>query len=242
MSFKKHAFSLIELLITIAIISLLLFMGVKFYSEQKEKSDIRIAQAEMIEILKYAKMAKTTDGAYHQFIYQMGYTPKGKITSVIGTASRTTPCCNTTANAYPSLGTSPCSKSQGTVRSYNITAGERCGPGFICNGCDLGSCPTGSTCSCQGEQAYKTYSYYNCRNDSLNKATYNMEICKDSNYNEECDISSDHLYTSFPSFSKCTPSPSTWCDCDNFMVGAKSKKSYSQELTLNHENKLCSKK
>ena len=239
MNLKNHAFSLIELLTTVTIIVLLLFFGVKFYTEQKEQSNIRIAQSEMIEVLKYAKMAKTVDIGYHQFLYQMGYTPKGIITSIVGTgASGTAPCCSN----YPALGHATCTKNKGSVRTYQISTGESCGPGFICTNCELGVCPAGGgNCTCRGEQAVESYTYYNCQNDSLNSATYNLQICNDGTYGETCETSLAPSVSSFPSFSKCPPGGGGWCNCNKFVVGAKSN-FFAEEITLNHNNKLCIKK
>ena len=238
MILNNKAFALTELLVTFGIIAVLTLLGVKFYNEHKESNQLKIAQTEAIEVLRLAQMAKQTDGWYHQFLFQMGYTPKGKITSVVGTgASNTSPCCS----RYPALGHSSCTKTIGSVQSYQISGGQTCGLGFICtSGCQLGSCPSG-TCTCQGERAVESYSYYNCENDALNKATYNLKICNASNYNNRCDTTKAPSVTTFPTFSKCPPSPSSWCNCNQFMVGVKSNL-FKQELTLNNKNLLCVKK
>ena len=173
-------------------------------------------------------MAKIADGAYHQFLYQMGYTPHGKIIVAVGTgAGSSNPCCSN----YPNLGVSPCVKSIGgpPPPSYTISGGESCGLGFICNTCKLGQCPDGQTCNCNSQAIDQHYTYYNCKNDALNKATNNIQIC-DNQSPTPC-IKPSSL-PSFPSsFSNCTPSPSTWCDCNNFMAGAKSHL-FDEEVTL----------
>ncbi|MDE0092534.1 MAG: type II secretion system protein, partial [Oligoflexia bacterium] len=170
---KNKAFSLIELLVTLVIIGVLSLFGIKLYTEQKKNNIIRMTQAEMTEVLKYAKMAKITDGGYHQFLYQMGYTPKGKIFSAVGTrASNTAPCCRPSASndpyGYPSLGTSPCVRTIGSANSYTISQGQSCGMGFICcnnstcassNRCELGRCNS-SSCTCAGQNSVKSYTYY----------------------------------------------------------------------------------
>ena len=230
---NNKAFSLIELLVIVIIMVILVTVGARFYNDSKKKNYITTAQTELVGVLQYANLTKQVDRWYHQFIYQMGYTPKGILTVIVGTgASNSVPCCSN----YPALGTTPCQKSGGSANSYNIGKDENCGVGFICtSGCNFGKCNS-SSCTCQGEGAFETYSYYNCKNDSLNKATNNKLICDDSGYNENCD--STQLPASFPAFSKCVTS--TWCNCNSFTAGAKSK-SFDYEVTLNHENKLCAK-
>ena len=253
MGFNNQAFSLIELLITFVILVILVLMGTKTYNEQKKNSNIRIVQSEMTEVLRYAKMAKTTDGAYHQFLYQMGYTPKGKVIAMIGTgASDTIPCCAD----YPLPGRSPCAKIIGRPddNDYTITEKEEtCVEGFRCiTGCKFGQCES-PPCTCRGAQAVENYSYYNCKNDPINKATDNVKICEayikntnDPNYDPDlkCDIRSEITNTpTFFSFSNCARKRRRdhgWCTCDLFLVGAKSLK-FDEELTLREDNRLCKK-
>ena len=251
MTLKNKAFSTIEMLMTFAIAALLFLIGARFYNEQKKDNDIRMTQAEMTEALKFVQMAKQMDGGYHQFLYQMGYTPKGKIIAIIGTgAGNTSPCCSD----YPALGDLTCTKTIGAVvNTYKISGGQTCGEGFICcdtsdsscpgpDNCQFGKCPPGKTCACKGEQAVESYSYYNCKNDSLNNATNNIEIC--NHYSSltppdpdlKCETSS--APAAFPTFTKCTPNPTGWCNCDQFMIGAKSN-FFKHEITLNHKNNLC---
>ena len=242
MKLKNQAFSTTELLVTFTIASILVLMGTKAYNEQKKNSNIRITQSEMIEVLRYAKMAKTTDGAYHQFLYQMGYTPKGEVIAIIGTgASDTNHCCHKRNKKYPRLGSSPCS-TIGSANNYTINKGETCIEGFRCiTGCKFGRCES-STCTCRGVQAVKNYSYYNCKNDPINKATDNVKICKAYPSNDldlKCDTTDiTSTFSTFPSFTKCKPTPSRWCSCKKFTVGAQSTK-FDEELTLNQDNEFC---
>ena len=109
----NKAFSLIELLIVVVIIGVLVLIGVQSYNKQRENSYISWARAEMIEIMKLANMAKSYDGAYHQFIYAMGYRPKGKVFASVGTtASDSVSCCD---DIYPRLGSSPCAIRYGGI-------------------------------------------------------------------------------------------------------------------------------
>lgn len=51
------------------------------------------------------KITKDIDGHYHQFLYKMGYRPKGEIYALAGIlASSSSLCCN----QYPLLGSDPC--------------------------------------------------------------------------------------------------------------------------------------
>ena len=194
----NKAFSLLELLVTAFIIAVLGLIGWKFYTEQLQSSYVSWAKAEMIDILKLAKVAKDYDGFYHQYIYAIGYRPKGKIFASVGTAADPSSIC---CSDYPNPGTNPCEKNW---RS-----------GFL---------------------------YYNCDASTLHTATDNIEICDDSGYSYSCDKDTDGdgndlkaLQTS--DFSTCTPSPATWCDCDNFTVGAIIF--FGKKLTLNDQQTLC---
>ena len=104
----NKGFSLIELLTVIVIIAVLLIIGVRSYSNQKNKVYVAWAKAEMIEVSKLMKTAKAYDGFYHQYIYAMGYRPKGDILAVVGTAASASDiCCD---EEYPDPGVSPCEK------------------------------------------------------------------------------------------------------------------------------------
>lgn len=119
--FKNKAFSLIELLVAIFILSILLFIGSKFYSQQKRSMYVTWTKSEMSDIYKFMNTAKSYDGHYHQYIYAMGYRPKGKVIASVGTvADHSTICCD----KYPDPGESPCAK-DGTsgYTYYNCKSG-----------------------------------------------------------------------------------------------------------------------
>ena len=115
--FMNKGFSLIELLVTATIIGSLSLIGIKSYKERKEIIYISWAKAEMTDISQVMRTAKSYDGYFHQFIYTMGYQPKGKVYASVGTdASATTICCN----KYPAPGASPCRKNnRGGFTYYN---------------------------------------------------------------------------------------------------------------------------
>lgn len=100
--------SLIELLVTIASVGIMTLVGFRFYTEQKKSTYTAWAKVEMSEISKVMKTAKSYDGYYHQFIYAMGYQPKGKIYASVGTDAGTSICCD----KYPDPGTDPCKKAE----------------------------------------------------------------------------------------------------------------------------------
>ena len=206
---------------------------------------MKATQSELIEVLRFANLAKSADGAYHQFLYQMGYTPKGEFASAVGTNAGTNPCCN----EYPNLGTNPCAKGSQSANSYTLNnSGESCGAGFSCrNGCNLGVCQS-PPCTCQGSAtAWAQFTYYNCKNDALNKALTNIQICNAAGYKKtstnpkgiKCSVPSGLAFPS--SFTKCTPNPSSWCTCKKFVAGAKSN-SFDEEITLDHNGMLCAQK
>lgn len=189
----NRAFSLIELLVTIVILSILALLGLRFYNEQKKSIYVTWTQAEMTDVLRIAKVAKGADGFYHQYIYAMGYRPKGKVYAVVGTqASRTVICCS----KYPDPGIVPCSKAW---RS-----------GFL---------------------------YYNCSSRGLDTATNNITICNHDAYRYSCDTEGRSLSFHNVNFSSCPPDPSTWCDCNRFVVGAVTF--FEKEMSLNSQGVLC---
>lgn len=189
----NKGFSLIELLVTIFIIALLMFLGMRAYNEQRAKTYLTWAKSEMNNMAQFMKTARNYDGYYHQYIYAAGYQPKGKVYASVGTAAAPgTNCCN----KYPDPGTSPCVKDG---RS-----------GFL---------------------------YYNCDNSALHKATDNIEICNNSSYSGSCQMDSGLSALKTSDFSTCTPSPSTWCNCTNFTVGAITFD--GRELSINELGKLC---
>ena len=189
----NKGFSLIELLVSVVIIAILILIGLRFYGEQKRSTYVTWTKTEMIDIFRLMQSVKSTDGHYHQFIYAMGYRPKGKVMGAVGTAADPdTICCD----QYPDLGADPCSK--------NWQSG---------------------------------YLYYNCRSDSLGRATDNIEICDGSGYDRTC-VKEDGLSALQTSdFSVCSPQPTAWCNCGQFTVGGIT--ALGKELTLSDQRVFC---
>jgi len=103
----SRAFSLIELLVTVVVIGILTLLGMRFYGEQRKSSHTTWAKTEMADIFQLMKTVQSYDGYYHQFIYAMGYRPKGKALASVGTAADPdTICCS----QYPKLNANPCIK------------------------------------------------------------------------------------------------------------------------------------
>ncbi len=106
MKFKK-GFSLIELLVSVSIIGLLGSIAIISYGSFHKKTASSWTKSEIAEVVKVMNMAKNSDGYYHQYIYAIGYRPKGKVYASVGTdASSTVNCCS----RYPDPGSSPCKK------------------------------------------------------------------------------------------------------------------------------------
>ena len=107
MKTMNRAFSLVEMLVTVVIVGILTLLGLRFYGEQRKSSYTTWAKAEMTSIFQLMETVRSYDGYYHQFIYAMGYRPKGKAFASVGTAADpSTICCN----QYPDLGADPCIK------------------------------------------------------------------------------------------------------------------------------------
>ena len=192
-NFIVKGFSLIEMLVVISIIGILCSIALLYYGNLKKSADLAWTKAEMTEIVKIMKTAKSSDGYYHQFIYSMGYRPKGSVFASVGTDAPATICCS----QYPDPGTSPCSKNHKS--------------GFL---------------------------YYNCGNSPLEVATDNIEICGGTGYSNTCDKKSSSLSAlSTSDFTHCSVSPTNWCDCNQFTVGAITRDDI--ELTINQIGTLC---
>ena len=189
----SKGFSLIELLVAVVIIAILLLVGLRFYNEQKRSTYVTWTKTEMTDIFQLMQAVKSYDGHYHQFIYAMGYRPKGKVMGSVGTAADpNTVCCD----QYPELGADPCTK--------NWKSG---------------------------------YIYYNCKSDSLSKATDNIEICDDSAYDQECMKEDGLSVLQTSDFSTCSPAPAAWCSCNQFTVGGLT--ALGKELTLSEQRVFC---
>lgn len=112
----SRGFSLTELLVTLASIGVLSVIGMRYYKDRQQGSHVTWAKAEVTKISQLMKAAKSYDGYYHQFIYTMGYEPKGKVFASAGTDAAASVCCN----KYPDPGTKPCRKGyKGGFLYYN---------------------------------------------------------------------------------------------------------------------------
>ena len=189
----KQGFSFIEAVVVLSILGILCYIALMYYGRLKDSSVSTWAKAEMGEVIKIMRTAKSYDGYYHQFIYSMGYRPKGKVLASVGTAaSSSTICCN----KYPNPGASPCSKN---YRS-----------GFL---------------------------YFNCKSSASEIATDNVEICNSAGYSNTCLIESGLNPLQTSNFSYCSISPTSWCNCNAFIVGAITH--FDKELTIDHTGTLC---
>ena len=224
---------MIELLVVILILSVLSGIGMKVFQEQREKNRKTMAQQELTSLMSLIKTAQRTDGHFHQYIYQMGYRPKGTLIANIGIkTSNSAPCCN----KYPALGSANCYPATSNNNKITISQGEKC---------ILGSkklfagprCPSASGCECELTSGALAYTYYNCRNSGLAKATDALTICDDSSYSLNCiwhKDKPDKITSS--NFGSCEPAD--WCDCSSISAGAVSK-GFDEKIVLSSSGTLC---
>ena len=232
----KKGFSLTELLVAAAILPILALIGFKYFGDQKEKAYKSATQKNMIDLLSLMKTAQKNDGHYHQFIYQMGYRPKGSLISNIGVkADNSAPCGS---SSYPALGAAGCSKLITSGGSTRIEEGKRCPYGTKNSGnFESGVCK-GAYCYCSNLSSYESYRYYNCDGSPLGKATDVLTICGSSGYSYKCSFKGGDpsAITSSTSFGACDSK--AVCASSEIALGAISE-SFSEKLVLHSSGDLC---
>ena len=87
MKYKPYGFSLIELLVTIGILSLLVAIAIPNYLKYKEAPIKAAMKNELTELSKYLQYTVSVDGGYHQKIFTMGYRPSKSLMSKTGFTS-----------------------------------------------------------------------------------------------------------------------------------------------------------
>ena len=104
-TFKTHrpnnkAFSLVELLTVIGIIGVLSLIAVPSYLKQKRRSYEAWMADVLTEQSTFLELAYSIDGAYHQYLTDMGWRPHGKQLGQVGfrLMGNRPPCCNTYPN------------------------------------------------------------------------------------------------------------------------------------------------
>lgn len=242
---ETKGFSIIELLIVVAIIPILALISFKFIGDQQKKNYRTVAQSSMNELMSLMKVAQKNDGGYHQFIYQMGYRPKGILIANIGVkAGNTAPCGG--SSDYPALGGSCSKKIGGTAAKFPIAKGERCPEGTKNKSGTFtgGVCQSSASCECEEQTSYKTYTYYNCGNSNLDKATDVKTICSDSSYSHKDDCvfkklpsnPSDLDINSSTNFGSCNSK--AVCNYNNISLVAISA-SFDEKMVLSHTGSFC---
>ena len=232
---NKKAFSFIELITVISVISVLSVIGLRSFQEQGQKNRKTMAQQELTSLMSLIKTAQITDKHFHQYIYQMGYRPKGVLIANIGiNASGSAPCCS----EYPALGSTNCYPyASGNNDRIPIKKGEKCMSGSkkLFKGL---RCSESKGCECELTRSGDlTYTYYNCGNSGLAKATDALAICDDSSYPSNCmwyKNTPDKITSS--NFGSCEPA--NWCDCNSISAGAVSR-GFDEKIVLSSSGTLC---
>ena len=104
---NKKGFSFVELLTTVAILSILSLISVVSYKRYKKNAKETWVKVELGKVAQHMKSARFLDNGYHQFLYMVGYRPKGRQEGFVALPSQTTggkACCDN----YPDIGSSPC--------------------------------------------------------------------------------------------------------------------------------------
>jgi len=234
----KKGFSFLELLVVVAIIPILALIGLKYFGDQRKQSYQNATKNSMTELMSLMHMARENDGHYHQFIYQMGYKPKGSLIANLGVkASNSAPC---DSSKYPALKTDPCSKLKSSnVSEFTILKTQRCpyGTNNKSGNFEGGVCMD-STCECESGTLYESYRYYNCNNTALGKATDTLTICGDSTYAYKCNFKGGDppKIDASTSFDSCNSK--AVCDHDKIGLGAISE-TFSEKMVLHSSGEFC---
>ena len=95
MNLRSYGFSLLETLVTVAIMSLLAGIAVPIYQKYKASSIKTAMKTESSELTKFLNYTHSVDGGYHQKIFTMGYKPNRSLIANSGfTKNRNAiPCC-----------------------------------------------------------------------------------------------------------------------------------------------------
>ena len=100
MKYLSYGFSLLELIVTVAIIGVLTAIAIPNYLRYIENSVKASMKKELAEISKALHYARSVDGSFHQKIYTAGYRPSNSLMSEAGFSHGRTEalCCNTYTN------------------------------------------------------------------------------------------------------------------------------------------------
>jgi len=233
----QKGFSFIELLVVLAILPVLTLMSVKLYNDQKKQAYRTSARSSMTDLMTLMKTAKENDGYYHQFIYQMGYRPKGVLMANLGLKTDNSAPCGS-SNPLPSLGASNCSKEKAGSMTYKIRKGAICPEGTKAQSGDFEGSFCKNSCVCQSAKAYEVYRYYKCDDSPLGKATDSRTICNATSYTSKCFFKKKPAprITSSTDFGTCNSQ--AVCHQNKVGLGAISK-AFEEKMVLHSSGKFC---
>ena len=206
-------FSLIELLVAATIMTFLAAIGAVSYKKYKKQATESWLKGELSAISSFLDAAHLHDGGYHQFLYQLGYRPKGKQYGTVWLTSKSTgdkACCD----EYPdNKGVSTCT---GEYLYYQCDDSAKGKAISNLGACGKDDCPRAGNV---GEGTNKTFP----------AALKTNPITAGAVERPEGNCQAQELHTA----------SNSWCDCDRYTLVGLSPDKNKPYFTLNHKRIVC---